>query len=280
MPRVSAPPSGPRPALQTVAISSAALLVKVTARIRRGAKPNVSMRCLMRSMRHKVFPAPGPARTSTGPNGASMAFRCCRVGSKITAPGPGPGIAPSSTSVSTSSSRTASAVRPDSLSMPKEWSPPSIRCSVARLPESLDSREQKIGLGEWYPGPLEEKHRQTTRIEVIGAIGTGRARRMKGKTQEGQTPHSGNEVAAAPDVIRPPKDSPGDERKLGGRLGGPTRRRAHSGLGHGREDPAGGHPLPYKETRSEGWPRRGGERRRDGVQKRCRMPAPAPCART
>lgn len=30
----------------------------------------------MRSMRQKVFPAPGPARTRTGPTSASIAARC------------------------------------------------------------------------------------------------------------------------------------------------------------------------------------------------------------
>src|SRR5437879_1414751 len=35
-------------------------------------------------MRQKVFPAPGPATTSTGPSGASMALRCWGSGGKST----------------------------------------------------------------------------------------------------------------------------------------------------------------------------------------------------
>src|SRR5690242_6655068 len=58
------------------AISPAALLVKVKAQSRSGRSPTCSMRKRMRSMRQYVFPAPGPARTSSGATPASIASRC------------------------------------------------------------------------------------------------------------------------------------------------------------------------------------------------------------
>src|SRR5881394_974575 len=64
------------------AISSAARFVNVTAQMRSGATPRVSTSWLIRAMRQKVLPAPGPAITSTGPGGASMASRCRGRGSK------------------------------------------------------------------------------------------------------------------------------------------------------------------------------------------------------
>src|SRR5688572_15237148 len=43
--------------------------------MRAGSTPSSSMRYRMRSMRQNVLPAPGPARTSVAPGGASMAAR-------------------------------------------------------------------------------------------------------------------------------------------------------------------------------------------------------------
>src|SRR5678815_3612480 len=56
-------------------ISPAALLVNVNAQILSAGISRFSMRNRMRSMRQKVFPAPGPARTRTGPTSASIAAR-------------------------------------------------------------------------------------------------------------------------------------------------------------------------------------------------------------
>ena len=64
------------------AISSAALLVKVNTQIRSGSTRKSSTRYRTRSMRQKVLPAPGPARTRTGPGGASIAWRCEGVGTR------------------------------------------------------------------------------------------------------------------------------------------------------------------------------------------------------
>lgn len=61
--------------VQPPEISSAALLVKVTAQIRGAGMRCTRIRCSIRWMRQKVLPAPGPATTSTGPSGASMARR-------------------------------------------------------------------------------------------------------------------------------------------------------------------------------------------------------------
>ena len=66
---------GPSCRASLVAISSAALFVNVNAQIPEGAIPSCSMRKRMRSMRQNVLPAPGPARTSVAPGGASMAAR-------------------------------------------------------------------------------------------------------------------------------------------------------------------------------------------------------------
>ena len=62
------------------AISSAALLVNVKTQIRSGSTRRSSTRNRTRSMRQNVLPAPGPARTRTGPRGASIASRCEGVG--------------------------------------------------------------------------------------------------------------------------------------------------------------------------------------------------------
>ena len=75
VPRVMSAARWPRVSFSLVAISSAALLVKVTAQSWLGAKPCFVMRCSTRAMRQKVLPAPGPAITRVGPNGASIAIR-------------------------------------------------------------------------------------------------------------------------------------------------------------------------------------------------------------
>jgi hypothetical protein len=58
------------------AISPAALLVKVNTQMRSGSSARFSTRNRIRSIRQKVLPAPGPARTRTGSDNASMASRC------------------------------------------------------------------------------------------------------------------------------------------------------------------------------------------------------------
>src|SRR6202165_339173 len=74
----------PRVCRRRSAISSAARFVNVTAQMRAGAMLAVDIRCWILAMRQNVLPAPGPATTSTGPRGASMARRCCGSGSKFT----------------------------------------------------------------------------------------------------------------------------------------------------------------------------------------------------
>src|SRR5208337_718667 len=59
------------------AISEAALLVKVMARIDSGITPICSIRKAMRNVMTRVFPLPAPARMSTGPSVVSTASRCC-----------------------------------------------------------------------------------------------------------------------------------------------------------------------------------------------------------
>ena len=59
------------------AISAAALLVNVTARIDSGIAPIFSIRCAMRYVMTRVLPLPAPARISTGPSVVSTASRCC-----------------------------------------------------------------------------------------------------------------------------------------------------------------------------------------------------------
>src|SRR5688572_13026434 len=91
VPRVtSSAASLPRSRRSRAAISSAALLVKVTAQIRRGGMFSERTRCPIRPIRQNVLPAPGPATTSTGPAGASMARRWAGVG---TGPDPKAGVA-------------------------------------------------------------------------------------------------------------------------------------------------------------------------------------------
>ena len=60
-------------------ISAAALLVKVTARMRQGSTPWTRMRWAMRWVRVRVLPEPAPARMRSGPSPCSTAWRCCRV---------------------------------------------------------------------------------------------------------------------------------------------------------------------------------------------------------
>ena len=55
------------------AISLAALLVKVIARIVEGGAPRSSTRWAMRWVRTRVFPEPAPATTSSGPGSAVTA---------------------------------------------------------------------------------------------------------------------------------------------------------------------------------------------------------------
>ena len=57
-------------------ISSAALLVKVTARISRSCARPEPTRCAMRWVMTRVLPEPAPARISTGPSVCSTAARC------------------------------------------------------------------------------------------------------------------------------------------------------------------------------------------------------------
>src|ERR1700738_220040 len=58
------------------AISAAALLVKVTARIESGATPFSRISQAMRAVITRVLPEPAPARISRGPSVASTAARC------------------------------------------------------------------------------------------------------------------------------------------------------------------------------------------------------------
>src|SRR5579864_3176792 len=57
-------------------ISSAALLVKVTARMDSAGTPR-AMRLAMRKVIARVLPVPAPASSSTGPSVVSAATRCC-----------------------------------------------------------------------------------------------------------------------------------------------------------------------------------------------------------
>src|SRR5690606_31437561 len=57
-------------------ISPAALLVKVTARIRSGPTPCSRMRWQTRVVRTRVFPEPAPASTSRGPSTCRVASSC------------------------------------------------------------------------------------------------------------------------------------------------------------------------------------------------------------
>ena len=57
----------PSAARMCPAISAAALLVKVTARIREAAMRRTAIRCATAAVRHLVLPVPAPARTRTGP---------------------------------------------------------------------------------------------------------------------------------------------------------------------------------------------------------------------
>jgi len=58
-----------------VRISPAALLVKVTAKIRCAATPCCVIRCAIRAVSTRVLPDPAPASTSNGPAGYSTASR-------------------------------------------------------------------------------------------------------------------------------------------------------------------------------------------------------------
>ena len=80
MPRVTFSARGPNVCLSRAAISSAALLVKVTAQMRSGGISSFVMRWTTRPMRQNVFPAPGPAMTRTGPISDSMARRWAASG--------------------------------------------------------------------------------------------------------------------------------------------------------------------------------------------------------
>jgi len=57
----------PRDARMRVAISFAALFVKVTARIREGEKRSAAMRWTTAAVKVDVLPVPAPARTRIGP---------------------------------------------------------------------------------------------------------------------------------------------------------------------------------------------------------------------
>src|SRR4029453_2864973 len=76
-------------------ISSAALLVKVTARTLRGWMPSTARRYATRWAMTRVFPLPAPARTSTGPRVEVTASRCASLSgarrASRTAPGTGMG---------------------------------------------------------------------------------------------------------------------------------------------------------------------------------------------
>src|SRR5512145_2461502 len=71
-------PDGARPRRRDTRsrISPAALLVKVTAKIRSGGTPSASISRAMRAVRTRVFPDPAPARTRSGPWTCSTASRC------------------------------------------------------------------------------------------------------------------------------------------------------------------------------------------------------------
>src|SRR5271157_4616545 len=73
----------PRDARMRVAISFAALLVKVTARIRDGEKRSTAMRWTTAAVRVDVLPVPAPARTRIGPAcAAASAWALVRVEAK------------------------------------------------------------------------------------------------------------------------------------------------------------------------------------------------------
>jgi hypothetical protein len=82
-PRLISSAAGPISRRSRAAISSAALLVNVTAQIRLGESPSWAMRCPIRAIRQYVLPAPGPATTSTGPRGAWMARRWASDGVRV-----------------------------------------------------------------------------------------------------------------------------------------------------------------------------------------------------
>src|SRR6266545_6655990 len=68
--------TGPISAATRVFISSAALLVKVMARISNGLTPRSRIRWAMRWVRTRVLPDPAPATTSRGPSPWATASRC------------------------------------------------------------------------------------------------------------------------------------------------------------------------------------------------------------
>src|SRR3954469_5355348 len=65
--------TGPTSASTRWRISSAALLVKVMARMRKGPTPSSLIRWAMRWVSTRVFPEPAPATTSSGPSPCTTA---------------------------------------------------------------------------------------------------------------------------------------------------------------------------------------------------------------
>jgi hypothetical protein len=76
VPRFTRSTRSPSSRCRRSAISPAALLVKVKTQILDGSTARCSVRNRTRSIRQKVLPAPGPARTSSGCGAASIASRC------------------------------------------------------------------------------------------------------------------------------------------------------------------------------------------------------------
>ena len=78
VPRVIASAAaGPSTPVSLSRSSRAALLVKVSARTRRGGTCSAPTRCAMCATRTRVLPVPGPAESRTGPRVASTAANCC-----------------------------------------------------------------------------------------------------------------------------------------------------------------------------------------------------------
>src|SRR5208282_5993027 len=91
----------PRDARMRVAISFAALFVKVTARIREGEKRSAAMRWTTAAVKVDVLPVPAPARTRIGPAcAAASAWALVRVAAKAASAAAGSGWGLSSGGVS------------------------------------------------------------------------------------------------------------------------------------------------------------------------------------
>ena len=235
-------------------------------------------------MRQKVLPAPGPASTSTGPAGASMASALAWTGGEGHAGKLAPTCDIHWRIVSHSSSRTCASVRPDRLSTWNEWSAPFHL--VQRRPRARGRRTCSAS------GPVRPGRRASPAGTASGSPpGTGEwsasrpassahAAETRG-TRGPSTPGSASRLASS-DVMRPPNDFPPAKSGMPGSSAAAT--------------PMAARTVAMATVGVSGRPRRCfhvGElvpQRRDAaraqvpsrrrLRKACRIPAPAPCAMT